>query len=704
MKGLILSIIVISGLSVLASNAFAESLFYGSSSFERLHSMTPGMSSGFEIKIQYTAGLYQIGKLSPVFDVSPKDAASYVQIKANPLDGLSRNDVGRIQGTMSVDSQIQHDKIFVTVSFDGLDSYGNTYRSAWTDSATVDVKRAAPSENMTYSQFLDFCSIHDPTLWESMSIGERQLSNLCGLPNIGERQWAWLNGTALDWRNFAQKSAEEYAADIPLYKEQGISDTLVVRTAVSGRDSFPPPMTGGISFSYGDSGKISHYSSRIVVGLEGIDETKYEPFECKHPVSGASIGRPLDLQYDITGGVLLDLCKNDDTNSVIAKVDAGYGGEMTLTVPKKVVYSLTSTDCADDSELIILVNNEETLATKSVHDKKDNVITVTFPKGHHTIEFIGASIMPDPSPVQYCGVVMGFDSLYLPPKFQVERGMKPDRVKCNDGLVLVTKSSDSSPACITLETKQVLVERGWAKELSYDVQISGQDAQKICDVLKWSCTADQTFWGIKIGDKITVEQQFDGKTYRFELSPSEFCYHWEGAGVSLCRTDYPTVTISSLHDPRPDALILEIGVNNTVYWKNESDVPVTLASEDGRWSTGVILPNDGKTITFNQTAFYEYRGLPHAAINGRIAIISDETGSLPISERLQIAREIIKVDMGNPITGIGVGNAGNVLAVTIHEDELKNNQDAESYYKKRYSEMIPFDVPIRISFGHASPD
>jgi len=461
-KGLILSIIVISGLSVLTSNAFAENLFYGSSSFEGLHSMTPGMSSGFEIKMQYTAGPYQIGKLSPVFDVSPKDAASYVQIKANPLDGLSRNDVGRIQGTMSVDSQIPYDSVFVTVYFEGLDSYDNTYKSAWTDSITVDVKRTTPPEkNMSYSQFLDFCNNHDPTLWDFMSIDERQLSNLCGLSNIGERQWAWLNGTALDWRNFAQKSAEEYAVNIPLYDERGINGTLVVETIVSGRDSFPPPMTGGISFSYDESGRTGHYSSRIMVGFTGIDETKYVPFGCKHQISGASFGRPLDLQYGIRGGALLDLCKNDDTNSVIAKIDAGYDGEITLTIPKKVVYSLTSTDCADDSELIILFDNEEILATKSTHSNKDNVITVTFPRGHHTIEFIGASIMPDPSPVQYCGIVMGLDSLYLPPKFQVERGMKMDQVKCNAGLYLIHNPNGSHPACVRETTLQKLVERGW---------------------------------------------------------------------------------------------------------------------------------------------------------------------------------------------------------------------------------------------------
>lgn len=679
MKGLILSIIVISGLSVLASNAFAESLFYGSSSFERLHSMTPGMSSGFEIKIQYTAGPYQIGKLSPVFDVSPKDAASYVQIKANPLDGLSRNDVGRIQGTMSVDSQIPHDKIFVTVSFDGLDSYGNTYRSAWADSATVDVNRAAPSENMTYSQFLDFCSIHDPPLWESMSIGERQLSNLCGLPNIGERQWAWLNGTALDWESFAKNASESYAYKIPEFTSGGMKGTLRVDSFVSDRDSFPPPMVAMISFDYEKLSQVIHYDAKFTICIDGklipqdgfiecSDEYVQYDFTKEEPFSVPKLAKKIPLP-EHTRQQMSDWCQNSPK---WASVDKQFWD----VVPVRLVS-----------------NTDEFQSLQGIKDSfviSSNVEHYTCPP---TVWASGTFASEDGKNHRFA---LEYDAGFF--RYAI------DEIRCKGGLTVVIKSADGSFACVKPETKQKLIERGWAIPSASYVLVSGKAAQMICSVLDWNCPADQTFRGTKTGDVINVQQQLDGKKYHFEFFPGEFCYHWEGAGVSLCRTDYPTVTISSLHDPRPDALILEIGVNNTVYWKNESDVPVTLASEDGRWSTGVILPNDGKTITFNQTAFYEYRGIPHAAINGRIAIISDETGSLPISERLQIAREIIKVDMGNPITGIGVGNADNVLAITIHEDELKNNQDAESYYEKRYSEMIPFDIPIRISFGHASPD
>ena len=39
-----------------------------------------------------------------------------------------------------------------------------------------------------------------------------------------------------------------------------------------------------------------------------------------------------------------------------------------------------------------------------------------------------------------------------------------DMVQCNDGLVLIIKNSDGSPACVKPDTKAVLIERGWATE------------------------------------------------------------------------------------------------------------------------------------------------------------------------------------------------------------------------------------------------
>src|SRR5574338_943881 len=80
------------------------------------------------------------------------------------------------------------------------------------------------SNDMNYSQFLDFCDNYDSALSDSMSTKERMVSNLCDFRDRGfdEKQWNWLNGTKLDWKNFAQKKAEESAVNLSLYKEQGI--------------------------------------------------------------------------------------------------------------------------------------------------------------------------------------------------------------------------------------------------------------------------------------------------------------------------------------------------------------------------------------------------------------------------------------------------------------------------------------------------
>jgi hypothetical protein len=49
------------------------------------------------------------------------------------------------------------------------------------------------------------------------------------------------------------------------------------------------------------------------------------------------------------------------------------------------------------------------------------------------------------------------------PKNQMENGILLDEVKCKEGLELIIKLSDSSPACVKPGTKQKLIERGWAR-------------------------------------------------------------------------------------------------------------------------------------------------------------------------------------------------------------------------------------------------
>lgn len=52
-----------------------------------------------------------------------------------------------------------------------------------------------------------------------------------------------------------------------------------------------------------------------------------------------------------------------------------------------------------------------------------------------------------------------------PPLLQFKYGIQIDQIQCKDGLTIVTKSFDGSPACVKPQTKQILIERGWAKPI-----------------------------------------------------------------------------------------------------------------------------------------------------------------------------------------------------------------------------------------------
>jgi len=53
-------------------------------------------------------------------------------------------------------------------------------------------------------------------------------------------------------------------------------------------------------------------------------------------------------------------------------------------------------------------------------------------------------------------------SQILSPLKQFKSGIPAQNVQCEDGLQLTIKSSNGNPACVKPETKEKLIERGWA--------------------------------------------------------------------------------------------------------------------------------------------------------------------------------------------------------------------------------------------------
>ncbi len=67
---------------------------------------------------------------------------------------------------------------------------------------------------------------------------------------------------------------------------------------------------------------------------------------------------------------------------------------------------------------------------------------------------------------QCCGPPYIPKTLESPLK-QFKSGIPVQDVKCNQGLQLIFKAEDRSPACVKPDTAQKLMERGWTKSVSY---------------------------------------------------------------------------------------------------------------------------------------------------------------------------------------------------------------------------------------------
>jgi len=166
----------------------------------------------------------------------------------------------------------------------------------------------------------------------------------------------------------------------------------------------------------------------------------------------------LELEYNIDGGNVVEICHNPDLVTLIVKVDATSDGQITIDIPRKMVYSL-SEDC-ESHDLILLLNDTELINANVVNTPKSRIITLDFPQGQTNIEFIG-TYMLDVRIHDYCGVIYGYSSKYLPPLKQINNDISSKGVLCNEGLELILKSTDNSPACVKPQTAEKLVQRGW---------------------------------------------------------------------------------------------------------------------------------------------------------------------------------------------------------------------------------------------------
>ncbi|QLH06062.1 PEFG-CTERM sorting domain-containing protein [Nitrosopumilus ureiphilus] len=97
------------------------------------------------------------------------------------------------------------------------------------------------------------------------------------------------------------------------------------------------------------------------------------------------------IGYEITGGKLLSIIPDVESNSLIVSIDATSDGSLTLTIPRSV---LDATMDGKDDVFFVLIDGEEVDFDETT-SATNRVLTIAFPAGAEEIEIIGTFVVPE---------------------------------------------------------------------------------------------------------------------------------------------------------------------------------------------------------------------------------------------------------------------------------------------------------------------
>lgn len=195
-------------------------------------------------------------------------------------------------------------------------------------------------------------------------------------------------------------------------------------------------------------------------------------FSKENPCDGFT--QPLDLKYEIKNGTVNSICRDIKGASLIVSINAVSNGTITLEIPRKIMNPVSS-NCKDE-QFFVLMNEEEISQdrkntfgmgpyseTKSMYSR---ILIFPFTIESSSIEIIEAVV---PEALQFQKTCQQKLSA-IPPRQQIADGVSPENIICKNGLELIFKSRDNSPACVKPETADKLVQRGWGTTFMQTIQ------------------------------------------------------------------------------------------------------------------------------------------------------------------------------------------------------------------------------------------
>ncbi len=166
----------------------------------------------------------------------------------------------------------------------------------------------------------------------------------------------------------------------------------------------------------------------------------------------------LELEHSIEGGIVNSICQDNDSNSLLLNIEPSSDGQLVIEIPRMILD--VAIDCTKDDRFIVLIDGIEKEDEK-FSDPIKHVLTIDFSKGSSSIEILGLMVSVGLTDIKQKLCIEERLQKY-PPKQQLDFGVSNREVICKDGLQLIFKSTDGSPACVKPKTAQKLFERGWA--------------------------------------------------------------------------------------------------------------------------------------------------------------------------------------------------------------------------------------------------
>ncbi len=285
------------------------------------------------------------------------------------------------------------------------------------------------------------------------------------------------------------------------------------------------------------------------------------------------------IPYQLSGASLEKMELSCETSSLLVQLQNAEGGSLTVNLARKM---LSSKAGEGDSNFIILVDREEAHFKEIDSNSDSRILEISFGKDAKLIEIIATQWVTQMPYPKTCGTAELEESPYyklLSPLEQYHNGIEASQVKCKEDFTLLKKANSGLPICVRFETGFKLLERKLVEPTIFGLASESLPVPE---------------------DLVNID--------RIHISKIVLPLGLSGVGNKIT--------------PEPQSITLVIGVNNTIVWENQGDVPVTLVSTLAyhAWTTGVIKPGQSKIMTFNDTGIHGYHGSPGPWIQGTITV------------------------------------------------------------------------------------